>query len=113
MFLEKVTAPFRNRALLAAHPEQQAALVAELDAAGLLASAANPRPRAMAFPDLPRLTYLDGVSHPPMLCEAQQPGTQVSAGTVQPHKSATFGLFCPGRQELQLSSKALPGPATS
>ena len=37
-------------------------LAAELDAAGLLASPANPRPRAMAFADLPRLTYLEAVN---------------------------------------------------
>ena len=43
---------------------QQAALAAELDAAGLLASPANPSPRAMAFPDLPRLPYLDAVNTP-------------------------------------------------
>ena len=53
------------RALLAAHPEQERALVAELDAAGLLATPANPSPRPMAFSDLPRLTYLDGVRSPP------------------------------------------------
>jgi hypothetical protein len=52
------------RALLAAHPEQERALAAELDAAGLLATPANPSPRPMAFPDLPRLTYLDGVRSP-------------------------------------------------
>ncbi|EIE23073.1 cytochrome P450 [Coccomyxa subellipsoidea C-169] len=48
-------------ALLAAHPEQEKALAAELDAAGLLLTPANPSPRPMAFSDLPRLTYLDGV----------------------------------------------------
>ena len=49
------------RALLAAHPEQEAALAAELDSAGLLATPVNPAPRAMAFSDLARLSYLDGV----------------------------------------------------
>ena len=56
---------FDTRALLAAHPEQQAMLAAELDAAGLLESPANPYPRAMAFPDLPRLPYLDAVRNSP------------------------------------------------
>ncbi len=52
---------WRCRALLAAHPEQEKVLAAELDAAGLLATPANPSPRPMAFSDLPRLAYLDGV----------------------------------------------------
>jgi hypothetical protein len=50
-----------TRALLAAHPAQEAALAAELDGAGLLASPANLAPRPMAFADLARLPYLDGV----------------------------------------------------
>lgn len=63
-----VNVPHCCRALLAAHPEQERALAAELDAARLLATPANPSPRPMTFSDLPRLTYLDGVRRAALQC---------------------------------------------
>jgi cytochrome P450 len=47
--------------LLAKHPAAAAALEAELDAAGLLATPARPHPRPFAFADISRLRYLDAV----------------------------------------------------
>lgn len=44
--------------LLARHPQVQAKLEAELDAAGLLVTATRPAPRALEFKDLSQLRYL-------------------------------------------------------
>ena len=44
--------------LLSQHPEVEAKIVAELDAAGLLASPARPNPRAIEYGDLAKLVYL-------------------------------------------------------
>ena len=43
------------------HPEVEAKLLAELDAAGLLVTADRPHPRPMEYADLGRLTYLTWV----------------------------------------------------
>ncbi len=48
-------------ALLATHPGAQEKLAAELAAAGLLASPAQPAPRLLTYADLGRLPYLDAV----------------------------------------------------
>lgn len=40
------------------HPKVEAKLVAELDAAELLVTPERPQPRALAYADLSRLTYL-------------------------------------------------------
>ena len=50
------------RALLAAHPQVQESLTAELKAAGVLATKAQPEGRRLTHPDLGRLPYLDAVS---------------------------------------------------
>jgi len=47
--------------LLSQHPAAEAALAAELDAAGLLATAARPAPRRLQWADLGRLPYLQAV----------------------------------------------------
>ena len=47
--------------LLTQHPEVEAKLAAELDAAGLLATADCPQPRALEWADLGRLVYLQAV----------------------------------------------------
>ncbi|KAK9832543.1 hypothetical protein WJX81_007874 [Elliptochloris bilobata] len=47
--------------LLAQHPEVEARLAAELDAAKLLATPARPRPHQLQWADLGRLTYLQAV----------------------------------------------------
>ena len=46
---------------MAGHPEVQARVAAELDAAGLLATARNPNPRRPTYGDLAALPYLDAV----------------------------------------------------
>ncbi len=48
-------------ALLAAHPEVQEEVAAELEAAGLLASRGKPQPRRLTYADLSKLPYLDAV----------------------------------------------------
>lgn len=48
-------------ALLATHPEAQSRLVAELDAAELLATPQRPQPRPFVFEDCSRLRYLAAV----------------------------------------------------
>ena len=48
-------------ALLAAHPEVQEEVAAELEAAGLLASRARPQPRRLTYADLSKLPNLDAV----------------------------------------------------
>ena len=48
-------------ALLAAHPEVQEEVAAELEAAGLLASRGRPQPRRLTYADLSKLPYLDAV----------------------------------------------------
>ena len=47
--------------LLAQHPEVEAKLAAELDAAGLLVTADRPQPRALEWADLGGLVYLQAV----------------------------------------------------
>lgn len=47
--------------LVSQHPQAEAALAAELDAAGLLVTAARPAPRALTFDDLGALPYLAAV----------------------------------------------------
>ena len=49
------------RALLAAHPEVQEKVAAELEAAGLLAGRGRPQPHRLTHADLSKLTYLDAV----------------------------------------------------
>ena len=44
--------------LLAEHPEAEAKVAAELDALGLLATPARPRPRPLEYEDLAQLRYL-------------------------------------------------------
>ena len=48
-------------ALLAAHPEVQEEVAAELEAAGLLASRDRPQPRRLTYANLSKLPYLDAV----------------------------------------------------
>lgn len=50
-----------RRYLLSQHPEVEAKLAAELDAAGLLVTPERPNPRPMEFGDLAALTYLSWV----------------------------------------------------
>ncbi|KAK9819693.1 hypothetical protein WJX72_001295 [[Myrmecia] bisecta] len=45
--------------LLSQHPDKEAKIVAELDAAGLLASKRQPQPRELVYEDLSKLTYLN------------------------------------------------------
>lgn len=47
-----------RRYLISQHPQAEAKIVAELDAAGLLVTAERPHPRAFAFEDLSALPYL-------------------------------------------------------
>lgn len=47
-----------RRYLISQHPEAEAKIVAELDAAGLLVTAERPHPRSFAFEDLSALPYL-------------------------------------------------------
>ena len=54
--------------LLAKHPKAMARLEAELDAAGLLATPARPRPRPFTFADISKLRYLDAVLKVRMAC---------------------------------------------
>ena len=53
--------PRRARYLLSQHPEVEARVVAELDALELLVTPRRPRPRALEWADLGRLTYLQAV----------------------------------------------------
>ena len=55
------------RYLVSQHPEVEAKLVAELDAAGLLVRPGRPQARPMEHADLARLTYLSWV------CKARNP----------------------------------------
>ena len=61
--------PMRS-ALLAAHPEVQEEMAAELEAAGLLASRSRPQPRRLTYANLSKLPYLDAVR--PCSMEADQ-----------------------------------------
>ena len=47
--------------LVSQHPEVEDKIVAELDQAGLLATAMRPQPRALQYEDLSRLMYLNMV----------------------------------------------------
>ena len=47
-----------RRYLLATHPEAEAKVAAELDAAGLLVTPARPAPRPLEYADLSKLQYL-------------------------------------------------------
>ena len=53
---------------LSQHPGAEAAMEAELDAAGLLVTAARPHPRALEHSDLAGLVYLQAVIKARMLC---------------------------------------------
>ncbi len=50
---------FLRRYFLATHPKAMARLEGELDAVGLLKTAANPQPRTITFADIGKLHYLD------------------------------------------------------
>ena len=50
-----------RRYLISQHPEVEARLAAELDAAGLLVTPGRPQPRPLEHADLGRLTYLSWV----------------------------------------------------
>ena len=58
---EALPAPGARRYLISQHPEVEARLAAELDAAGLLVTPARPQPRPLAHADLSRLVYLNCV----------------------------------------------------
>lgn len=64
--------------LISQHPEVEAKLVAELDAAGLLATPANPKPRAVEYSDLAKLPYLGWVCK-----EAMRVRPVASSGTTR------------------------------
>ena len=53
---------------LSQHPAAEAAVEAELDAAGLLVTAARPHPRALEHADLAGLAYLQAVIKARILC---------------------------------------------
>jgi hypothetical protein len=61
--LHAVMRPYLHarRYLLSQHPEVERKLAQELDAAGLLVTPERPKPRAMEYTDLGRLTYLSWV----------------------------------------------------
>ena len=49
------------RFAISQHPEVEAKIVEELQSHGLLASAEDPNPRQLNYPDLGKLTYLQAV----------------------------------------------------
>lgn len=49
------------RFAISQHPEVEAKIVEELQSHGLLATAENPDPRQLTYPDLGKLTYLQAV----------------------------------------------------
>ena len=66
-----------GRYLLTQHPEVEAKVAAELDAAGLLATPACPEPPVMTAASIPKLPYLQAVIKVCLLApaaEAPRPG---------------------------------------
>ena len=64
--------------LISQHPEVESKIVAELGAAGLLATTGNPRPRAVEYSDLAKLPYLGWVCK-----EAMRVRPVASSGTTR------------------------------
>ncbi len=74
------------------HPEVEARLAAELDAAELLATRARTRPRPLAHADLGRLVYLQCVLKVPLLIDPD--GCSLSEGVYNVRQRAFLNGGC-------------------
>ncbi len=74
------------------HPEVEARLAAELDAAELLATRARPRPRPLAHADLKRLVYLQCVLKVPL--QINRDGCSLWKECIE--CASERGCMCPG-----------------